>query len=109
MTGATLEAVHLDALIRLISKGRDNSSISLPGISAGISGGELILGEIPRIEKNAFCGELSIGENAIPDCSSSFILTFSEQEAGEYMQQLQNIHKNFILKRINSDKNCGNL
>ena len=112
-----LEGVHLDALYELVRKGREESSISLPGKKrAVIEGGKLFFrNENERTEKTDVCPDemtLSEGKNIFGD----YVLllekvrsTQSSHSTPEVQKQKENIYKLFTQVYLESDKIKGKL
>ena len=110
LTGSVPEAVHLEAMTELVSKGKDRSFVSLPHrMTAGISGGKLIIGELPVSFAKPFCRTVRQGSNEIPEARASLYITESADDARRFADELQIINKKFILKRIKMNDICGSL
>ncbi len=112
-----LEGVHLDAIYELVRKGREHSSISLPGKkTAVIENGRLIFRiESDKSEKEASVPEpisLSAGENFFGD----YILLIDEglsikpsHSTHQIQKNKENIYKLFTQVYLESDKINGKL
>lgn len=105
-TEALLEAVHIEALMKLALTGRDGASLSLPGgIKAFISGRALYFSE-QRKGVPEFCRELREGINDFPDLGFA-VMIFCTGDCEKYKkdkESLKNIYKLSIHARLNSDK-----
>lgn len=112
-SSAMLEYVHLEALSDFLDKGKEHSSLSLPGrTKATIEGGRLLFAKEVRKkpEKKDFSSpiELSLGENLFFD---EYLLLIEEQSSTKPSQstpQIQdsegNVYKLFTHITISSDK-----
>ncbi len=121
---ATLEACHVDSLLRLAATAREGASLSLPGkIRAEISRGKLTF--INSASANSAYANLAYANNAAPQHPIEFeyplaaginqftspdfaaILLPKSKKCGEfekYNERLKNIYKLSIHAELNSDK-----
>ncbi len=112
-----LEGAHLDALYKLVIKGREHSSLSLPGKKrAFIEDGRLLFGdECERGEKKASLPDeimLSEGENIFGDyilLLEKAVSTEPSHSTLQIQKEKENIYKLFTQVYLESDKINDNL
>ena len=110
LTGKAPEAVHINAVIQLIQKGRNNSFYSLPGeITAVIRDGLFRMTREKERPAPRFEHELKIGVNRIPETGDFIFISRDISETKKYSDPLQNINKKSIISKISSDKIVGEL
>ena len=102
--GASLEQVHIEAIMRLARKGVPHSSLDLPaGICVSIENKRLVFAKaMPKVDVELeYNVELSEGKNSISQTNCEIII--------EHSQKKKNVYKNSILLYIDFDKIRGKL
>ena len=80
VSSASLEAVHINALVELAQKAVPHSSISLPDrTTASVEDGFILFEKDKKTVSTDYCIGLSMGLNAIPDTDFAILVAENEQ------------------------------
>lgn len=110
-TKCHLEAVHINAISKLIEKGQNNSSVSLPQkMQAVIENSRFVIREkTAALPFSPYSADLIAGENTVRADDSVIFISINDSDKDKYILSKQNLYKIFIYAAIDFDKIYGKL